>query len=113
MATVTRRELVDQAATKVGALGAGQTLAAEDLDVIDRMASALFDQLAEDEILSISDEEEIPASWSPFLASLLANLIGPDYGIAFTQDVKVVNEAILRKLVRAKATFEPLAVDYF
>jgi hypothetical protein len=112
MATITRRQLVDQAATKVGALGAGQTLAAEDLAVIDRMASALFDQLAEDEILLASDDE-IPASWSPYLASLLANLIGPDYGIAFTQEVKVVNEAILRKLVRAKATFEPLVTDYF
>ena len=112
MATITRRELVDQAATKVGALGAGQTLAPEDLDVIDHMASALFDQLAEDEILSVSDDE-IPASWSPFLASLLANLVGPDYGIAFSQEVKVINEAILRKLVRAKGTFEPLVVDYF
>ena len=112
MATITRRELVDQAATKVGALGVGQTLEAEDLAVIDRMASALFDQLAEDEILQVSDDE-IPASWSPYLASLLANLIGPDYGTAFTQEVKVVNEAILRKLVRAKATFEPLATDYF
>lgn len=112
MATITRRELVDQAATKVGALGAGQTLAPEDLDVIDRFAGALFDQLSEDDILNISDDA-IPASWSPYLASLLANLAGPDYGTPYTHEVKVMNEAILRKLVRAKATFEPLAVDYF
>jgi hypothetical protein len=113
MATITRRELVDQTASKVGALGAGQSLAAEDLDVIDRMVDALFDQLAEDEIMTVGDDEQIPASWSPYLASLLANLVGPDYGIPFTQEVKQVNEAILHKLVRVKETRETLSVDYY
>lgn len=113
MASLTRRELVDQAATKVGALGAGQTLEVEDLDVIDRYATQLFDQLGEDDILTIGDEAEIPASWSPYLAALLANLIGPDYGTPFDLAIKQMNEAILRRLVRATETFEPLQVDYF
>src|SRR5262245_17058889 len=113
MATFTRRELIDQAATKVGALGAGQTLEVEDLDVLQDFATALFDQLGEDGILSIGDDDAIPASWCPYLASLLANLAGPDYGTAFDVSIKQTNEAILRKLVRQKETYEPLQVDYF
>jgi hypothetical protein len=113
MATITRRELVDLAATNIGALAAGQVLADDDLDFIDQQCAALIDQLAEDEILYITDEQEIPASWSPYLASLLSNLIAPNYGGPFSNDTKVINEAILRKLVRAKETREPLQVDYF
>src|SRR5262245_38540032 len=113
MSTFTRRELIDQAASKVGALGVGKTLSAEDLDVFEQFATALFDQLSEDEIVLIGDDEAIPASWCPFLASLLANLAGPDYGTAFDVSIKQTNEAILRKLVRQKETYEPLQVDYF
>ena len=113
MATITRRELVDLAATNIGALAAGQVLADDDLDFIDGQCDALFDQLAEDEILAIGDEEEIPASWSPFLGNLLTNLIATNYGGTFSDQVKIMQEAILRKLVRAKETREPLSVDYF
>src|SRR5262245_12865159 len=113
MAEFTRRELIDQAATKVGALAAGQTLEDEDLDAFRVQAIALFDQLAEDEILSIGDDDAIPASWCPYLATLLANLAAPDYGQAFDIAVKQANEAILRKLVRAKDTFERQTPEYF
>jgi hypothetical protein len=113
MADYTRRELVDMAAVKLGALGAGQTLSAEDLDTIDTMVPALFDQLAEDDILAIGDEEAIPASWCPYLATLLANLVGPDFGAPFDPSIKQGSEAILRKLVRGKETYEPQTPDYF
>jgi len=113
VSTFTRRELIDQAATKLGALGAGQTLQVEDLVAIDTQCTALFDQLAEDEILMVGDDDAIPASWCPYLASLLANLSGPDYGLGFSVDIKQANEAILRKLVRGKETYEPQTPDYF
>src|SRR5262245_6098306 len=113
MATITRRELVDLAATNIGALAAGQVLADHDLDFINGPCSALFDQLAEDEILKIGNEDEITASWSPYLANLLANLCAFNYGAAYSPDVKVLQEATLRKLTRAHDTREPVAVDYF
>ena len=113
MATFTLRQLIDQAATKVGALAAGQTLQVEDLDAFTTFATALIDQLAEDEILTIADTDSIPAAWTPYLASLLANLAGPDYGVAFSTDAKAANEAILRRLVRSKETFEAQQTNYF
>lgn len=113
MAEFTRRELVDQVAFSVGILGVGQTLSAEDLVAIDDTLSSLFDQLAEDGILTIGDEEAIPASYCPHLAVLGANLCAPKYGTAFDASVKVQHEAILRKLVRGYETYETQRVDYF
>src|SRR5262245_33400766 len=113
MAFFTLRQLIDQAATKVGALAAGQTLQVEDLDAFNTFATSLFDQLAEDEIWFISNKDELPASLCPYLASLLANLAGPDYGVPFSTDAKAANEAILRRLVRSKDASEPQTVNYY
>jgi hypothetical protein len=113
MATITRRELVDLVAEIAGPGAAGQTLADEDVDFIDGRLGALFDQLAEDEILSVDDDDAIPSSWTPYLANLAANLCAPNYGAQWNDAVKVSQEAILRKLVRAKETRETVAVDYF
>lgn len=113
MATLTRRELVDLVAEIVGPGAAGQTLSDEDVDFINGRLGALFDQLSEDEILTINDDSEIPLSWSPYLANLGANLCSANYGGAWSSQVKVEQEATLRKLVRAKETRETLAVDYF
>lgn len=111
--TMTRRELVDEAASNVGALAAGATLSDEDLDVIDQMIDPLFEQLAADEILTIGDDDTIPASQFPFLGQLLANLVGPKFGLPFNKGAKDANEAIIRRLVRAGPTREPLSVDFF
>lgn len=111
--TMTRRELVDEAASNVGELAAGATLSDEDLDTIDKMVDSLFEQLSVDEILTVQDEDEIPASQFPFLGQLLANLVGPKFGIPFSKVVKDANEAILRRLVRSGPTREPLSVDFF
>lgn len=113
MATNTRRELVDLVAEIAGPGAAGQTLADEDVDFINGRLGALFDQLAEDEILTVNDDNEIPASWTPYLANLGANLCASNYGGAWSSQTKIEQEAILRKLVRAKETREPVAVDYF
>jgi hypothetical protein len=113
MATITRRELVDLVAELAGPGAAGQTLSDIDVDFIDGRIGALFDQLNDDEILTVSDFSAIPASWSPFLANLAANLCASNYGGQWNDAVKISQEAILRKLVRGKETREPVAVDYF
>src|SRR5262245_59605288 len=113
MATCTRRELVEQAAAKLGAKAAGQALAIEDYDTINQYLDALLDQLGEDDILLVGDDDAIPASWCPFLAILLSNLAAYEYGGQFDANVKASMEAILRRLVRAKETFEVQQTDYF
>lgn len=113
MSTFTARELIEQAASKVGAAGAGQTLAAEDLKWFEDHYKMLAEQLAEDGVLSIGDDDAIPASWCPYLSTLLANICAPRYGAPFAPEAKFQNEAILRKLVRGPETYEPQTPDYF
>lgn len=113
MATFTLAELIDQAATKVGALGVGQALGAEDFAKFKEFSVALFDQLEQDEILSIADQDEIPAALAPYLATLLANLAAPDFGAPFDMSVKEQNEAVIRRLVRGTVTYEPQTPEYF
>jgi hypothetical protein len=111
--TFTLREIIDQAATKLGVLGAGQTLQVEDLDALTTFATSLLDQLEQDQIVTFADTDQIDASLAPYLASLLANLAAPDYGAPFSNDAKVLNEAILRRLVRGTVTFERQTPDYY
>ena len=113
MATFTLREVIDEAAERLGELATGQTLYADQLTKYESNAVMLFDQLDEDGILSISDTDNIPASWVPYLATLLGNLAGPGVGVPFSVQVKQQTEAILRKLVRGGQTFENLTPDYF
>jgi len=113
MADITSRQLIDEAATRVGNLGIGQTLNADELAYFQRSYRFLLDQLAEDEVLTIGDDEAIPASWAPYIATLLANLCGPAYGVPFDVNTKLGTEAILRKLVRGKETFERQQAEYF
>ena len=86
---------------------------AEDLLAIDETPAILFDQLAEDGIVTIGDEDAIPACWCPHLATLGANLAAPKYGAPFDVEVKQRHEAMLRKLTRGHETFETQRVDYF
>lgn len=113
MATHTLRELLDQAGYKLGVLAVGQPFSDEELVVFNDGAIQLFDQLEEDSILLIADTDAIPASWCPYLSTLLANLVSPQFGQATDLQVKHANEAVLRKLVRGAETYEEQTPDYF
>lgn len=113
MATFTLREVIDQAAERLGELATGQTLDADQLTQYENGATMLLAQLEQDKILSIADTEAIEASWCPYLATLLANLVGPGVGVPFSLQVKQTTEAVLRKLLRAGDTFEQQTPEYF
>jgi hypothetical protein len=113
MATFTLREVIDEAAERLGELATGQTLNADQLTKYQNNATMLLDQLGEDGIVGIADTDSIPASYVPYLATLLANLAGPGVGVAFNLQLKQSVEATLRKLVRGSQTFEILTPDYF
>jgi hypothetical protein len=114
MTDYTRAQLVEITATKLNVLAPGQSLAAEDSVKINQALDQLFDQLGQDGILSLGDDDTIPASWSPYLAMLAVNLLANDYTTSpFDPAIKAMNEAILRRLVRATETFEPQQAEYF
>lgn len=113
MATFTLRQVIDEAAERLGELATGQTLNADQLIKYESNAAMLLDQLSQDGILTIADPQEIEASQVPFLATLLANLAGPGVGVPMSFDLKMQVEAQLRKLLRGSHTYEQQTPDYF
>lgn len=109
----TLRDVIDEAAKRLGELATGQTLSAEQLAVYQTNLEYLLDQLDGDNVCTIADHEDVPPALVPYLATLLANLVGPSVGIPFSLQVKQATEAIIRKITRTLPSYEPQRPDYF
>lgn len=108
----TRSDLVRRAATELGKLVSGQDLEAEDNDTIDALVDPLVQQLSIDGVVNV-DPDAIEPEYFLALARLLANESAPSFGTGKSEDVKLADEALLRKLTATKPTFETLRVKYF
>lgn len=87
-ATLTRVQLVAQAATNLGVLPSGQTLSAEDSAIIDAHVPTVIADLNARAIVTITDSNAIPGGMFDALADILANEARADYesaGAATTQ----------------------------
>lgn len=109
----TRTDLIERAATELGALTSGQSLSDEDRDTIDELVDPLVLQLSVDEIADFPDLEQIPSQLFLPLATLLANTAAPSFGQVFSPEVKAMQERYLRKLTATPATNEPVKALYF
>ena len=109
----TREDLIYRAATEVGALASGQSLAAEEYVTIDNLVDPLVQQLSFDGVVHVQDTNAIqPEHFIP-LARLLANEAAISFGQAYSRDVKIVNETILLRLTAMRPTYETLQGEYF
>lgn len=112
-------DLFNRALTKVGAVGSGQSAAAED---VAQARAALTPLLAELDVLEVAsivitgDEtaEEIPDEYFWALSTLLAADISPDFGgTAPTDAQRQELMKPLRRVSATKPTYETLQADYF
>jgi hypothetical protein len=111
--TKTRTDLIERAATALGALPSGQSLSPEDRATIDNLVDPLVSQLSADFIVQIQDTDAIPVEYFLPLATLLANEAGPSFGQPFSLEVKLINEATLYRIAAMRPTYEILATTYF
>lgn len=88
------------------------TPAAEDLAIIDTYVDPLVAQLAVDEIVAITDTDNIPEEYFLPLVRLLANVCGPRFGSPMNEQAKQIDEMTLRNMTRGRPTYEPLIVDH-
>lgn len=109
----TRTDLIERAATELGALPSGETLSDEDRTTIDNLVDPLVLQLSFDEVVDVSDIEAIPSEWFLPLAKLLKNVAAPSFGQQESPDVKTMQERVLRRLTATKATRETQKAKYF
>jgi hypothetical protein len=109
----TRTDLIERAATELGALTSGETLASEDQNTIDNLVDPLVQQLSIDGVVDIGDTEQIPVEYFLPLSTLLANVAAPSFGQQNNPAVKFEQERILRKLTATKPTYETMTALYF
>lgn len=106
-------DLVERAATELGALSSGQTLSEEDQESIEELVDPLVRQLSLDGVVDISDTDAIPSEYFLPLAKLLANVAAPSFGQQESRDVKMSQERALRSLAQTRPTFETMKTVYY
>jgi hypothetical protein len=111
--TKTRTDLIERAATELGALTSGQNLEQEDSDAIDNLVDPLIQQLALDGVVNIQDTGAIESEFFISLSKLLANEAAPSFGQQTSADVKLANENTLRRLSATRPTYEVLQGTYY
>lgn len=109
----TRAQLKERAAKDLGVLLPGEALSTEDNETLDGLVDPLIAQLAADDIVYVSDTEEIALEYFLPLASLLANTAGPDFGSPVNDDAKRRDEATLKRIVSTRPTYDVAEGNYF
>lgn len=116
--TKTRADLVVRALRVLGQIGEGQNPGAEDVATVDQLVDPTLLELAEREIVTIADSDEIPSESFLALGYVLALKAAPEFGVlgqellditAFAQKA----EADLLDMTRSRPTYQPQEISYF
>lgn len=111
--TKTRVDLIERAATELGALPSGETLSDDDRATIDNLVDPFLLQLSLDEVADVADSDAIPSEWFLPLAGLLANIAAPSFGQQYSEDKKLTLERQLRRITATKRTGQRQQAEYF
>lgn len=111
--TKDRTQLIERAATELGALPSGQSLSTEDRNTIDNLVDPLIYQLSFDGVVNIQDADAIESQYFLALARLLANEAAPSFGQGTSAEIKAICERTLRKLSATGPTGETLRALYY
>ena len=79
--TMSKSDFIATVLENLGVLAGGQTVSAEDRDVIERRMSSVFAQLSAEDLIDVADEENIDSAAALSLADIVTmNCVTP-YGI--------------------------------
>ena len=119
MATKSRNDLVYQALANLGVLAAGQTPSREDYDTVDGHIDQALASLDARDILTVDDDNAIPAEWFSALSVIIADDASMEFGLAgvpassSSKDPVGDAENDLRLMVRGKPTGEVQRTEYY
>lgn len=109
----TLQELETEAFAILTGMDPNSSPAAEDLAVIEAYVEPLLAQLAADDVVYVSDRNEIEDAYFLPLARLLANVAGPRFGSPMNEDAKKIDEALLRRMGVSVPTYQVAEAEYF
>lgn len=112
-------QVYTKALSLVGALGAGQTASAEDIDVCETALKPLIDELSATNVAHISisvddnTNEEVPEEYFLTLAKLLANEIAPDFGAPSDETLRQILLDRMRQVGNSGSYAKTQTAEYF
>lgn len=108
-----RQQLILRALQELKVVGAGQSAAAEDAEVIDDEIEPVMADLAARDIWQWGDGDRIADEAFVHLARILANSRAGEFGMQSDENVRFAAEARLRQISRAQLSGQPQTADYF
>ncbi|WMT88276.1 hypothetical protein NO932_06605 [Pelagibacterium sp. 26DY04] len=108
-----REQLVTRALREVGAVGAGQTPSAEDYEAMDAEVEPIMADLAQRNIWTWGDPDQIDDAAAVHLAKIIANSAARQFGNVPDDSVRLYNEARLRELRVVILSGQPQTTDYY
>jgi len=85
----------------------------EYFQTIDDRVDPLLLQLSTDSICNVANDDQIPSEWYNCLVGLLANSVGPEFGVPYDPGLKQYYEAELLRTTSSRASYEILSATYF
>ena len=98
--TKSRDDLIQQALVNLKDIGSGQSPDAEDSETVSAKIDALVGELAVRGIVTVTDDDRIPAEYFNALADLLANECAPAFGAERNPAIREDAEARLKVMTR-------------
>jgi hypothetical protein len=111
--TKTRIELTNRVGSKLMVKAAGQSLTAEDLDVIDEIVDPVLADLSARGIVSVQDVDAIELDVFEWIAEIIADFCATDFGQERNPQKVEYCEDKLHAIAMAAPTYEELRPDYF
>lgn len=117
----TRNELIERALNLLGAVGAGQSPSAEDIELMDGLVEPMLAMLPVRGISEAINPDEVPDEIYLPLAVLLADVATTDFGVnrgtpddpnSFSFKVGQAEQQ-LRVITATRPTYAPAQVEYF
>lgn len=111
--TKSREELITRVLEELGVLAAGQAPSAEDSQTIDNEIDPVLEDLASRGVYTYGDADSIEEDAFVHLAVLIANSKAKPFGMAPSEDTRLLAERRLRDLDLAMLSGQPQDITWF
>lgn len=120
----TSSDLITEALANLGVLAPGQSTDPEDTAYVSEKLDPIFRMLAALEICYVADANNIPGEWFAPLADIVAGECATKFGLSADDYAKLKQAGLgaepgtgaaakaLKEMLRGRATYEPLRVQY-
>lgn len=111
--TKTRAQVIERAGFDLGLTQPGEALSPEDYNTLDNLYDPIIAQLSADNVIYISDSDNVDVAIFLPLCSVLANYAGPSFGSPINDAALARDQGTLRRINATTPIYTPQQGNYF